>query len=309
MTSNTKTSALLSAAASAIDSVGLRRSRTGRKLIAGLNVIGERAAQLLYLRGKRPLVVDGHKMFLSDHHAPSLGFVSSMINDRYEVEMRDLFNSLIQAGMTVFDVGAHVGHYTLMAARIVGPGGRVYAFEPEPENYAILRKNVELNGYTNVTCIPKAVSSQSGVLTLYVSSQGNDRHTIIEDPRAVSLGTRRAVPATTLDEFAASIGWPQVDVIKMDVEGAEPQALAGMSELLGRSQTLSLIIEFAPEIMRAGGTDPVEFLHTIRQGGFTISPVEADVPAQEIESAVWPMTEIERRGAINLLCTRRPLRN
>ena len=294
-------------AASAIDSLGLRRSRTGRRLIAGLNVVGERVARLLYLRSKRPLVVDGHKMFLSDRHAPSFGFVSSMVNDRYEVEIRDLLHGLIRPGMTVFDVGAHVGYYTLMAARLVGPSGRVYAFEAEPENYAILKKNVELNGYKNVTCIPKAVSNQSGLLTLYVSSQGNDRNTIINDPRAISLGTKREVPAITLDEFAASIGWSQVDVIKMDVEGAEPMALAGMSRLLDRSQNLHLVMEFAPEIIRSGGTDPIDFLRTLTCLGIKITPVESDLSHDFFrpEQLLGAVNEAEKRGAINLLCKKR----
>ena len=307
MTNHTRTSGLLSVASSAIDSLGLRRSRTGRRLIAGLNVVGERAARLLYLHGKRPLVVDGHKMFLSDRHAPSFGFVSSMVNDRYEVEIKDLLHDLIRPGMTVFDVGAHVGYYTLMAARLVGPSGRVYAFEAEPENYAILKKNVELNGYTNVTCIPKAVSNQSGVLTLYVSSQGNDRHTIINDPRAISLGPKREVPAITLDEFAASVGWPQVDVIKMDVEGAEPMALVGMSRLLDRSENLCLVMEFAPEIIRSGGTDPIDFLRTLTCLGIKITPVESDL-SQDLfrpEQLLGAVNEAEKRGAINLLCKKR----
>jgi FkbM family methyltransferase len=243
-------------------------------------------------------------MFLSDRHAPSLAFVSSFVAGRYEPETKALLETLIREGMTVCDIGAHVGHYTLLAARLVGPRGHVYAFEPEPENYALLKRNVELNGYGNVTCVPKAVSNRSGVLEFYVSRQGNDRHSLIETPSAQAHASKQEVAAITLDEFAASMGWPRIDVIKMDIEGAEPLAIAGMSELLRRSEQLSLVIEFAPDILRAGGADPAGFLNTLRSLGFTIAPVEADVPAEALQAATLQMAEIERRGAINLVCTK-----
>lgn len=293
----------LSIASAAINAVGLRRSRRGRRLIAGLNAVGERGAKLLYLRRDTPVAVAGHKMFLSGRHSPSLGFLSDVVHDRYEVEMKGLLCGLLREGMTVFDVGAHVGYYTLMAAQKVGPRGHVFAFEPEPENYSILKKNIELNGYMNVTCIPKAVSSRSGTLSLFVSRQGNDRHTIVNTPSAVCLSESHDVPTISLDEFAASLGWPQVDLIKMDIEGAEPLALAGMSELLGRSPCLSLLLEFAPEMLRGGAADPLEFLSTLRKLGFAITPVEADMPKWACETSHLPsIVEIEKRGAINLLC-------
>jgi FkbM family methyltransferase len=300
---------LLSIAAKAIDLAGLRHSRIGRQLIALLNVAGQRGVRLLYLRPGTAIDVDGHKMFLSERHAPSLGFVSGMAHGRYEPEMRGLLHDLIREGMTVIDVGAHVGHYTLMAARIVGPRGRVYAFEAEPENYRILRKNVELNGYTNVTCIPKAVADRAGIMTLYVSHQGNDRHTVINDPRATTLSNRCEVETISLDEFVESAGWPRIDVLKMDIEGAEPLAVAGMSKLLARNESLSLVIEFAPEILRAGGADPEEFLSELENLGLSIAPVEADMPEDALHPANLraSLAEIERRGAINVVCRRRPV--
>lgn len=289
---------------SVIDLVGLRRSRMGRQFIAGLNVIGERSMRLLYPRAKGPVSVDGHQILLADNRAPSMGFVTAMIHDRYEVEMKHCLKSLIRSGMTVFDVGAHVGYYTLMAARLVGPSGRVYAFEAEPENYAILKRNIELNGYTNVTCIPHAVSNRSGIVSLHVSRQGNDRHTIIGESQTMSLSTTLRVNSVTLDDFAASVGWPTVDVIKMDIEGAEPLAIDGMSELLGRSPHLNLVVEFAPELLRAGGADPTTFLNDLKDLGFIITPVETDLSSHALESANLPylMNEIDRRGVINLLC-------
>jgi FkbM family methyltransferase len=297
-------SSALSLVGRMIDACGLRRSRMGRKLIAAINVLGQRAARLVYLRRGTPLLIDGHKIFLSGRNAPSWGFVDSVLHDQYEPETKALLGSLIRPGMTVFDIGAHVGHYTLLAARIVGPTGRVYAFEPEPENFALLKRNVELNGYKNVTCVPKAVSDRSGTLDFYVSHQGNDRHTLIGDPHAPSHATRRQVSAISVDDFAAESGCPAVDVIKMDVEGAEPLVLAGMTNLLRCSGHLRMVLEFAPEILRLGGTAPVEFIRTLVASGFSISPVEPGFHTTGFgeECLAETVAEVERRGAINLFC-------
>jgi FkbM family methyltransferase len=295
---------ILSAASAAIDSLGLRKSSAGRHLIACLNVAGRTAARFVYLRRTTPFLVDGHRIFLSGNNAPSLLFVNSVLHGDYEPETKSLLTNLIRPGMIVFDVGAHVGHYTLLAARLVGPTGHVYAFEPEPDNYSLLTRNVALNGYANVTCTPKAVSNCSGSLTLYVNPQGNDRHSIVNDARSPVRLVERDVPTITLDEFVSTMGIPGVDVIKMDIEGAEPLALAGMAELLRSKAGLKLVMELAPQILRAGGTDPVEFLLSLRAMGFTLTPVEADVPpfGVEAQSLAALMADIEKRGAINVLC-------
>lgn len=296
----------LSVVGTAVDRMGLRRSRMGRKLIAHLNVLGEHAVRRLYLNRKTPRLVDGHRMYLSDRHAPSLAFVNGVLRNGYEADSKSLLEGLIQEGMTIFDVGAHVGTYTLMAARLTGPTGHVYAFEAEPENYSILKKNVELNGYQNVTCVPKAVSNRSGLLTLYVSSQGNDRHTLIGSSTAEGQGTPCEVETISLDEFSASIEWPRVDVVKMDIEGAEPMAIEGMSELFRRSENLSLVMEFAPDILRASGVNPEDFLTLLASLGFCIAPVESTFPKQLLQPERFgsAVPEIEKLGAINLFCRR-----
>lgn len=66
--------------------------------------------------------------------------------------------------MTIFDIGANIGYYTLLAESLVGPEGRVFAFEPHPENYEKLKENIEVNGYTNCYLINKAVSDKSGII-------------------------------------------------------------------------------------------------------------------------------------------------
>ncbi len=298
---------LYATAKSVAASTGLQQNRVGRKVLAGLNVIGRFGTRLFLRSERRPSLIKGHRMFLAEGQNPSLSFSTSMLLDRYERETTRLFEGLVGRNMTVLDVGAHVGYYTLLSARLVGPEGKVYALEPDPENFTLLQKNVALNGYGNVILVPKAVSDRTGRLKLFLSSQGNDRHSIFANPRSVLRERSIEVDAVSLDEFLAAEGWPHVHLIKMDIEGAEPLALQGMSQLLSRSEDLKLVLEFAPESLQAGGFVPSEFLERLMALGFTLSSVEEDgiLKALEPPDLLCFVRRIEDEGVINLMCERK----
>ena len=104
-----------------------------------------------------PFEVLGSKMWID----PSSPSAIDMIYGTYESDTVQVFRELVQPGMTVVDVGAHVGFYTLLAARLVGTNGRVYAFEPNPEVYNILVRNIQINGYQDIVwAVPQGVSNQ-----------------------------------------------------------------------------------------------------------------------------------------------------
>lgn len=133
----------------------------------------------------------------------------------------------------MFDIGAHAGFVTLCAAQIVADGGRVVAFEPLPANLENLRRHVELNGLRNVDVQPYALASESGTSRFHV---GGDLST----GRLAVDGTVE-VRTATLDGLLASGDVPLPDVVKIDVEGAEADVLAGAGELLrGRRPALIL---------------------------------------------------------------------
>src|SRR5258708_4633510 len=164
-----------------------------------------------------PVFVHGHPMVL--HEAKIDRYISpalraSGIFEPFETELAKV---LIKPGDVVLDLGANIGYYTLLFARLVGPAGRVYAFEPEPANCALLKKNVELNGYENVVLVSKAVSNQTGLGKLFLCdfNQGDHRLYDSKDGRP-----HIEIETVELDRFFHNYGG-SFDFIKFDIQGAE----------------------------------------------------------------------------------------
>jgi FkbM family methyltransferase len=160
-----------------------------------------------------------------------------------EVSETRLVQALLRPGMCVVDVGANIGFYTLVSARIVGPSGAVHAFEPNGVVRASLVANLALNGFQNVVVHDEAMASQSGSVLFYVSdwNENSGISSLIPGDGLKAEGER--VPCVTLDDFAATLAPRHIDVLKIDVEGAELDVIKGGRELLGRADAPALIFE------------------------------------------------------------------
>jgi FkbM family methyltransferase len=145
----------------------------------------------------------------------------------YEKEKSKHFAGNVERGDVVYDVGAHVGYYTMLAATRAGPSGHVWAFEPVPQNFAFLQQHLTLNQVTNATCLQTAVADRSGKRQFRM---GGTRST----GRLSSKGDL-AVSTTSLDELRERELAPLPQLIKIDVEGAELDVLQGASHLLKHS--------------------------------------------------------------------------
>ena len=182
---------------------------------------------------------------------------------------REIFESLLKPGIRVVDIGANLGYYTLIAARIVGPEGRVYAFEPEEENFNLLTLAVEKSGYKNIKLFKKAVTERSGRGTLFFSEEHRGDHRIFDNGENRK---RVAIETASLDEAMAHEG--KIDVIKIDIEGAEPEVLGGMKKILADNKDIKIMSEFYPEGISEAGTAPLDFLKQWHELGFEISLID-----------------------------------
>lgn len=205
------------------------------------------------------------------------------------------------AGDVVLDIGANIGLYTLTLARRVGPTGRVFAFEPEPSNCALLRKNIEQNGYHNVTIFEKAVSDRSGKCNLYLSKTHGGLHRTYQS-RACSGSV--VIESVRLDDIA-DLRDQEVNLIKIDVEGAEPRVLAGMGALLGRSRNLKLFMEFVPKFLLEQGLCPDEVLSWLRAEGFELFRVDSRMrKVQRVTPREYRQARVRGMRQTNLWCLR-----
>ena len=284
---------------------GFEHRAWGRKLLARLNIVGEKVGRLVVLRD-RPFEVDGHLLYLAGQSGPSISFSTELLSQRYEQETAKILKQILRPKMNVLDIGAHVGCHALLAARLVGPEGKVYAFEPAPDNLALLQKNIALNGYKNIVCVPKAVAEKTGKVRFHLSPEGNDRNSIYASSRAAHSEKSVEVSTISVDSFLQQEGWPTIHLVKIDVEGAEPLVLEGMCELLSRSSALTVIAEFAPACIRDSGYSPTRFLSALAESGLRIQVLQGEdspTPLDPREFASFAR-QVEDEGMRNLLCYR-----
>jgi FkbM family methyltransferase len=148
-----------------------------------------------------------------------------------EPEMQDALRKHLRPGMSFYDLGANIGFFTVLAARLVGPQGRVVSFEADPENALRLRENIERNNFSNVTVEQKAVWSAPGTVTFVRADScvSPDRGLGHISPNT-SASDSILVTAVSLDTYTRTIQAP--DFLKCDVEGAELEVFAGARQLL-----------------------------------------------------------------------------
>jgi FkbM family methyltransferase len=225
--------------------------------------------------GFRPRLVelDRFKMFvrLNDF------FVGAVIaNEKsYEPYVTAEICRLLEPGMVFVDVGANIGYFTLLAAALVGPEGSVIAFEPNTDNCDLLEQSITANAFDNISLHPYAVAESEQEFQLDVGGTNSNGRIIDFSPQAVAGdGPLRLIRAVALDHFL--VDEPRLDVIKMDIEGAEPRALQGMEQTIARHRPV-LITEFSPHLIEVTShLAPVAFLQLIHHCGYDIFVLERD---------------------------------
>lgn len=242
------------------------------------------------LREQFPVVPDklyrvlGHQMYLDPRTEHGLGYITGT----FEQDVTKIFEMYIRPNTIVLDVGANVGFYTLLAASLVGEGGRVYAFEPQPDVRALLVRSVAVNGYkARCQIVPLGVSNKAGTATFYLGSRDSIYASLFANQN--TEGTV-IIETVTLDKFFAMEGWPSVDLIKMDIEGAEKYALEGMIELSRRNPQLKLILEYGVHTAHQAGYAQIELAKVLSELNFSKGFwIEGGMREFMVEGA-WPDT-------------------
>lgn len=170
----------------------------------------------------------------------------------HEKHVCNLILELVKPGWTIIDIGAHVGYYSLLFAKQVGPQGHIFSFEPLQQNEKLLHENIAMNNYEDIIeVVPMAVSDRTELQKLYLD--GSTSQAFIDSAtREVGVDIKSCiVPCCSVDDFFMLLGWPPIDLIKIDIEGAETKAIIGMKNVIKMHRPL-LIIESHGEIAREG---------------------------------------------------------
>jgi FkbM family methyltransferase len=189
----------------------------------------------------RPWKTSGGHVFLNVRESPMM-FARAL--GLYEVAKADAMRALLRPGSCFVDVGANKGDIALLGASLVGDAGCVLAFEPEPDNLYWIRRSLALNRSRNVRVFSLALSDEDGEASLWLSRQSG-AHTLLPGLPRRSEGERR-VQVRTLDGLLVELGNPRLDVLKLDVEGAELRVLRGASRALRSNPELVLLLDLHP---------------------------------------------------------------
>ena len=235
------------------------------------------------------ITAENHKMFVDSRDtgmAPYFIMHGDFIPDESEV-----LKKILKPGMIFIDVGANIGYFSLIAAKLVGGQsngkGMVFAFEPDENNFSLLQKNINANGYKNIIAIKKAVSDKVSTAKFYLEKENLCAHSLtpktncdftevetisldeyfkdkkIDPVRGPSLKTTTLVKQK---DFASN----GVDVVKIDVEGMEPAVLRGMENLIKANESMAIITEYYPKAISNAGYSPNDYLESLKKSGFRL---------------------------------------
>lgn len=202
----------------------------------------------------------------------------ALYTGQFEKAVIEFVRRELKPGGNFLDVGANGGVYTVVAARSVGPTGHVYAFEPGDREAKLLRENVLRNGLTNVTVIDSAVSNKKGIAQFAISRDGAMNSLARNRHPGQEIESWKTVNTTTLDSAVEEYGISNVDLIKVDVEGAEQLVLEGAQALLSASPTPTIICEFCDLTAAGFGTTASALWGKFEQFGYHLFSLSDSQP-------------------------------
>jgi FkbM family methyltransferase len=194
----------------------------------------------------------------------------------YEPQETALVASLLGPGATFVDVGSHWGYFSLRASDRVGPAGRVVAIEADPRIFAVLERSRDLNPRAPITAIHAAAAGEPGELELdgFDEAQPNWGVSRVVSGSIATRGPRFRVRAARLDDLLDDLGVGVVDLVKMDIEGAEASALRGMRRGLAEGRYRRVLLELHPEALAAQGCDAADLVAALVEAGHRVWTID-----------------------------------
>jgi FkbM family methyltransferase len=241
------------------------RSLAGHTLHGGHRERRGDIANLYVSMGARVARVSGNGLTLSvDLRDHGVGY-PLFVDQSYEPAETRFLKTTLKEGMCFVDVGANIGYYTTLAARLVGDSGRVVAIEPDPYNFSLLGRNVRSNRLHNVTLLHVAAGAVKGTGQLCRSATNFGDHRI---GSRESGRSRVDVPILPIDDLCDAHGIERVDVVKVDVQGYEFFAMQGMERILRSGTPMMVMTEFWPRGIEQAGASHEEYFQMFESLGF-----------------------------------------
>jgi len=220
--------------------------------------------------------------------AEEMRYRERLINRACDDDVFSAFTHCLHPGDIVFDVGAHIGRYSVYSARIIGPTGKVYAFEPVNDTYWMLRTTLALNRLENVISIHQAVSDGVGMTDVNVfeapfsswSSLGSPK---MKSPEGIQIEPHKKehIDTTTIDRFCQKESIDRIHFLKIDVEGYEYAVLAGAVHMLSNQKIEMICFEISQLPLDSSGFSPEQIVRLLKSCNYTVYAYNAALHAFE----------------------------
>jgi len=250
--------------------------------------------------------VQGHEMYLDSSDSLRLS-----TNDVFEPYTTEVIKQNISNGDLVMDIGANIGYFTLIMAKGIKENGKVFSFEPEPKNFELLKKNVEINNYSNVILEKKAIGNKTGIAKLYLADRKNNifhsgMHRIFRSDLVSQISNPVSINIIKLDDYLQDLkSIKKIRLIKIDVEGAEFDVLKGMSKILDENKGIKIVMEFSSENLEDYGSNPSDVMDFLINKGFKLSIInEVEKRMEEITGIKGIIDSEAKKIGLNIFCSR-----
>lgn len=217
----------------------------------------------------------------------------------YEPQETGWYDANVKPGEYVVEAGANIGVFTLQLCRLVGPDGLVRSYEPDPDLYALLDRNIEANGYHNAILRQAAVGDAARTMTLFRTAKNTgDTRLFGHDVDSGSVD----VAVVALDDELADDD-RRIDLLKIDIQGAEPLAFRGMRRVIAERPPRRIMMEFWPHGMVGMGEDPRAHIDFLVDAGYDVTTLDDGLPF-DIDAALKELS-VESERWVNLLLVHR----